>query len=47
MTDVNEMPVSVPAPSPSGELFGYMAEKVKIIGDIVGPITPAEDWETD
>lgn len=28
------------------DVFGYMAGKVKIIGDIVGPITPLEDWET-
>lgn len=27
------------------DLFGYMAGKVKIAGDIVGPITPLEDWE--
>jgi len=27
------------------DLFGYMAGKVKIAGDIVGPITPVEDWE--
>ena len=25
--------------------FGYLAGKVKIAGDIVGPITPLEDWE--
>jgi prevent-host-death family protein len=34
---------------PASELedgFGYMAGKVKIVGDIVGPITPLEDWET-
>jgi hypothetical protein len=31
---------------PSGdEIFGYMADKVKIIGGIVGPITPPVDWE--
>ncbi|OLE10802.1 MAG: hypothetical protein AUG89_11260 [Acidobacteria bacterium 13_1_20CM_4_56_7] len=28
------------------DVFGYMAGKVKIVGDIVGPITPLEDWET-
>jgi prevent-host-death family protein len=37
----------VPAPSPSDDIFGYMAGKVKIVGDIVGPVTPAEDWDTD
>jgi hypothetical protein len=47
MTDMNEIPLGIPAPSPPDELFGYMAEKVKIIADIVGPITPAGDWETD
>lgn len=35
-----------PAPSVSEDIFGYMAGKVKIVGDIVGPITPLEDWET-
>jgi hypothetical protein len=24
-----------------------MAGKVNIVGDIVGPVTPSEDWETD
>jgi prevent-host-death family protein len=35
-----------PAPSAPEDVFGYMAGKVKIIGDIVSPITPPEDWET-
>ncbi len=35
----------VPAPDPQNDLFGYMAGKVKIKGDIVGPVTPLEDWE--
>ena len=35
----------VPAESRADDLFGYMAGKVKIVGDIVGPITPLEDWE--
>ena len=35
----------VPAQSESEQIFGYMAGKVKILGDIVGPITPLEDWE--
>jgi antitoxin (DNA-binding transcriptional repressor) of toxin-antitoxin stability system len=26
------------------EIFGYMAGKVKILGDIVGPIIPLADW---
>lgn len=29
----------------SDDIFGYMAGKVKIVGDVVGPITPLEDWE--
>ena len=35
----------VPASSAPDDIFGYMAGKVKIIGDIVGPITPLDDWE--
>ena len=35
----------IPAESDADEIFGYMAGKVKIVGDIVGPITPLEDWE--
>jgi prevent-host-death family protein len=36
----------VPAEKSGEDIFGYMAGKVKIVGDIVGPITPLEDWET-
>lgn len=35
----------VPAASGPDDIFGYMAGKVKIVGDIVGPVTPLEDWE--
>jgi prevent-host-death family protein len=35
----------VPAEKQVDEIFGYMAGKVKIVGDIVGPVTPLEDWE--
>jgi prevent-host-death family protein len=35
----------VPAEKQADDLFGYMAGKVKIVGDIVGPVTPLEDWE--
>jgi prevent-host-death family protein len=35
----------VPAEKQGDEIFNYMAGKVKIVGDIVGPITPLEDWE--
>jgi prevent-host-death family protein len=27
------------------DIFGYMAGKVKVVGDIVEPVTPLEDWE--
>jgi prevent-host-death family protein len=36
----------VPAQASADDVFGYMAGKVKIVGDIVGPITPLEDWES-
>jgi hypothetical protein len=36
----------VPAQAEVDEIFGYMAGKVKIVGDIVGPITPSDDWES-
>jgi prevent-host-death family protein len=35
----------LPAETRADDIFGYMAGKVKIVGDIVGPVTPAEDWE--
>ncbi len=35
----------IPAEKQVDEIFGYMAGRVKIVGDVVGPITPAEDWE--
>jgi prevent-host-death family protein len=35
----------LPAGSEAEDVFGYMAGKVKIVGDIVGSITPLEDWE--
>lgn len=35
----------VPAENRADDIFGYMAGKVKIVGDVVGPITPLEDWE--
>jgi prevent-host-death family protein len=36
----------VPAERQAEEIFGSMAGKAKIVGDVVGPITPLEDWET-
>ena len=35
----------VPAPGKPDDIFDYMKGKVKILGDIVEPITPEEDWE--
>ena len=35
----------VPAEKHADEVFGYMAGKVKIVGDMAGRITPLEDWE--
>jgi prevent-host-death family protein len=35
----------VPAEKQVDDIFDYMAGKAKVVGDIVGPITPAEDWE--
>jgi prevent-host-death family protein len=35
----------VPAEKHGDEIFNYMAGKVKVVGDIVDPITPPEDWE--
>ena len=35
----------IPAEEHGDDIFNYMAGKVKILGDIVGPITPPEDWE--
>jgi len=36
----------VPAGKNTDEIFGYMVGKVRVVGDIVGPVTPLEDWET-
>jgi hypothetical protein len=33
-----------PAQNVAAEIFGYMAGKVKIVGDVVGRIAPLEDW---
>lgn len=35
----------IPAKNDVDDVFGYMAGKVKIVGDIVGPVTPLDDWE--
>jgi hypothetical protein len=26
-------------------IFGYMVGKAKIVGDVIAPVTPIEDWE--
>ncbi len=35
----------VPARGKDDSIFGYMTGKAKIVGDIVSPVTPLEDWE--
>ncbi|MHB8215065.1 MAG: type II toxin-antitoxin system Phd/YefM family antitoxin [Candidatus Sulfotelmatobacter sp.] len=35
----------VPAEKHADDIFDYMAGKAKVVGDIVGPVTPPEDWE--
>jgi len=35
----------VPAKAGDDNIFGYMAGKAKIVGDIVSPVTPIEDWD--
>jgi prevent-host-death family protein len=35
----------VPAEIRADDIFDYMAGKAKVVGDIVGPVTPPEDWE--
>ena len=35
----------VPAEMKDESIFGYMAGKAKIVGYIVSPVTPLEDWE--
>jgi len=34
----------VPAKNQDDNIFGYMRGKGEIVGDIVSPITPLEDW---
>ena len=35
----------VPAKTKDDSIFGYMVGKAKIVGDLVSPITPIEDWD--
>src|SRR5580692_2866208 len=37
----------VPAENRADDIFDYMAGKAKVVGDIVGPVTPLEDWKTN
>lgn len=34
----------IPVEQPDGDIFGYMVGKVKIVGDIVSPVTLLKDW---
>jgi prevent-host-death family protein len=36
----------VPPDDKPPEIFGCLASKIEILGDIVSPITPLEDWES-
>ncbi|HEY3974523.1 MAG TPA: type II toxin-antitoxin system Phd/YefM family antitoxin [Candidatus Sulfotelmatobacter sp.] len=36
----------VPAETQADDIFDYMAGKAQGVGDIVGPVTPLEDWES-
>ena len=31
--------------NPADDVFGFMEGKVKIVGDMLGLVTPLEDWE--
>jgi prevent-host-death family protein len=35
----------VPPDDKPPDIFGRLAGKIEIVGDIVSPITPLEDWE--
>jgi prevent-host-death family protein len=35
----------VPAEKQVDDIFDYMAGRAKVVGDIVGPVTPLEDWK--
>ncbi len=35
----------VPAKATDDSIFGYMAGKAVLVGDIVSPVTPIEDWD--
>jgi prevent-host-death family protein len=35
----------VPADLPGQDVFGCMKGEIEIVGDIVSPVVPLEDWE--
>lgn len=35
----------VPADEPQSEIFDCLKGKIEILGDIVSPVVPVEDWE--
>ena len=35
----------VPAEDPSDDVFGCLRGQMKIVGDILSPVVPLEDWE--
>jgi prevent-host-death family protein len=35
----------VPADDPADDIFGCLRGEVEIIGDIMAPVVPLEDWE--
>jgi prevent-host-death family protein len=35
----------VPADEPPAEVFGCLKGEIEIVGDILSPLIPAEDWE--
>jgi len=37
----------VPVDSQPDDFYNFMKGKAKIVGDIVGPVVPPEDWDTD
>ncbi len=37
----------IPVPNSADDIFGYMRGKAKTLGNIVGPVIPLDEWETD
>jgi len=35
-----------PLPEDSDDPFGIMKDEIEIVGDVLGPAIPAEDWES-